>query len=54
MSIRLGPYRSEATLQAVVRSFTGMGECVLIEESYMPYERKRRKYEGYVIREVSA
>lgn len=53
MSQRLGPYRNEATLQAVVKSFAYLGESVQIEECWMPYKRKDRKYEGYVIRGAS-
>ena len=52
MSQRLGPYKNQAALQAVVRTFTSMGECVQIEESYEPYQKKSRRYEGYIIRGV--
>ncbi len=53
MSQRLGPYRNEDTLQAVVKSSACLSENVQIEEFWVPYERKDRRYEGYVIRGAS-
>lgn len=54
MMQRLGPYTDEKTLRNVVRTFNNMGESVRIEETWCPYEKKGRKYEGYVIREATA
>lgn len=54
MSQRLGPYRTEAALQAVVRSFSLSGESIRVERDYMPYARKGKQFEGYIIRGASA